>query len=679
MKENLVVTVVKLALLVTIAFLLAFTFIAHNETQGKVIATAQRVDEMKDQLADVRRALDAGVAVARPDGGTDAAPVAPDAPEPDTAPRIPGYTSILSPEPERPRAPDDEIDWNAELRSAFPLEPKGLNLYTSDRDRYVSTDLGYYVYTPLAFRKDANKDEYKPGLAVRVEVSPDHTEFYIWLRKGVMWHRPPVDLTDPAYAWMKGDHEVTSEDLIFALAMIKDTRADTDGIRSEFDDIVAYEALDRYTVRVKWKEPNFYATGVLLGDLQPLPRWIYAHEQDGTPIDPASLGPRFASHWFNKSMCGYGAYRFKEYKQSDYILLERHERWWGRRPACRYVRYTLSLRDDEPRYNLFMSRDEAGRRMQYAYPISSTRLRREVYEDYGTSKLRRELAERKLYVFAYQRKMYAYLGWACRGKFFSDKRVRRAMTMAANRSVWQREILLDEAIFPTGVAFSESPEYDRSVQPWPYDLAAAAALLDEAGWKDLDGNGVREKTLQGEKVEFRFKAIQTPGGPELDAMRSDMEQALRKIGVIMEADYMEWNQFLKRTKDRDFEAYWGAWFHGDDFDPESIFHGKQVEVPGSQNYVQWSTPRCDEIIDQLKTTFDLEDRYRLCHELHRIFHEEQPYTILWSWRNSVAVDAPLGGLKDPRPFSPQNDILYLYYVKKPPAPYDDGRYDPPQR
>ncbi|MGQ0615246.1 MAG: ABC transporter substrate-binding protein, partial [Planctomycetaceae bacterium] len=610
------------------------------------------------------------------DGDSDRGAADPDL---DPRPRIAGYTSILSPEPDRARPPDDEIDWHAELRTAFPLEPKGLNLYTSDRDRYVATDLGYYLYTPLALRKDAGKDTFKPGLAVRVEVSPDHTEFRIWLREGVLWHRPAVDLTDPGYAWMKGDHEVTSADVIFALRMIKDTRADTDSIRSEFEDIVEYEAIDRYSFRIKWKEANFYSTGVLLGDLQPLPAWIYTREQDGTPIDEASLGPRFAAHWFNKNMCGYGPYRFKEYKQSDYILLERNEAWWGRRPGFRFIRYTLNLRDDEPRYNLFMMRDDGGRRMQYAYPIASTRLKREVYDSDGSSKLLRELAERKLNIWGYQRMMYAYLGWACRGKFFNDARARRAMTMATNRSVWEREILLNQAIFPTGVAFTESPEYDRSVQPWPYDLEAAARLLDEAGWKDLDGNGVREKTIAGEKVEFRFKAIQTPGSPDIDAMRSDMEQALRKIGVIMEAEYMEWNQFLKRTKDRDFEACWGAWFHGDDFDPKSIFHSRQIEVPGSQNYVQWSTPRADAVIDQLKTTFDLKERYKLAHELHAIFHEEQPYTIMWSWRNSVAVDARMGGLVNPRPFSPQNDILNLYYVKNPPAPYDDGRYDRPTK
>jgi ABC-type transport system substrate-binding protein len=42
-------------------------------------------------------------------------------------------------------------------------------------------------------------------------------------------------------------------------------------------------------------------------------------------------------------------------------------------------------------------------------------------------------------------------------------------------------------------------EYDSTLQLIPYDVAAAGKLLDEAGWKDTDGDNIRDKMVDGEK------------------------------------------------------------------------------------------------------------------------------------------------------------------------------------
>lgn len=670
MRENPILAVTKIVLLAAVAVLLLLQFVAHNETQSKVIGTGRAVDEVRTQVQEIRRALREGVRTGEP-AATVEAP---------TGPRIEGYTVLFGSEHDRPRPPDEEINFDATLFSALQVEPQGFNVYTSQRDRYVAVDLGYYVYGSLAMRMNRGKDEYKPYLAERVEVSPDHRTFHIWLRKGVRWHRPPVDLTSKKYEWMRGDHEVTAEDYVFALDMLFNENADTGAMRAEFEKIEKYEALDPHHLVVRYREADFFATGVLMGDLMPIPRWIYTREEDGSPIDEASMGQRFAAHWFNKKMCGCGPYVFKEYKEQDYILLERNEDYWGRRPAYRYIRYTLNLKEDAPRFNMFMRTNAQGIRDQYAYPISPVRWKLEFLDPTSQSPLLKQLLERKLYVFSYQRKMFAYAGWANRGRFFSDPRVRTAMTLAANREAWQKEILADVAIFPTGVAYTESPEYDSSIPPLPYDLERAKSLLTEAGWVDSDGNGVREKTIDGVKTEFRFKMLQTSGSSgEIDAMRQDWEQSLRKIGVVMESEFAEWNLFMKKVKDREFDAFSSAWFHGDDFDPDGLWHSRHIDVPASHNYVEFSNPRVDRICEELKTCFDLKRRYELCHEFHRILYELQPYTVLWSWRNPVAVDSAVGGLKDPRVFTPQIDILDLYEVRKPPAPYDDGRYERPKR
>jgi ABC-type transport system substrate-binding protein len=118
---------------------------------------------------------------------------------------------------------------------------------------------------------------------------------------------------------------------------------------------------------------------------------------------------------------------------------------------------------------------------------------------------------------------------------------------------------------------------------------------------------------------------------------------------------------------------------GDEWNPEPLFHSNQIPIPGSDNRGEWAHGRIDEIIDELKVTFDLKKRYELAHEFHRIFHEEQPYTILWSWRNSVAVDSRVGGIEKARSFNPQISILNIWRVKQGIAKYDDKRYERPKR
>jgi ABC-type transport system substrate-binding protein len=326
MQEHVAVTVTKIGLLGVVAVTLVLTFKAHNDTQDKVIETARRVDALVDQVADVKRMLRAGASTVPsrgPDAGAPGTSPTPGTPRPEagtpgtsttetprTGPRTPGWTVLLSSEDDRERPPDEEIDFDAEFRSGLLGEPKGFNLYTSDRDAMVATDIGWYVYGPLAERKTSDRNDWKPYLAEWIEESPDHKEYRVWLRPGVKWHRPSVDLTDPKYAWMKGDHEVTADDLVFTLTTILDKRADTDAVRPSFDDPVAgvaeFKAESKHVFYLRWKAANYFARGTLLSDLQPLPKWIFAHEEDGTPIDEASLGQKFATHWFNKRMCGYG-------------------------------------------------------------------------------------------------------------------------------------------------------------------------------------------------------------------------------------------------------------------------------------------------------------------------------------------------------------------------------------
>jgi peptide/nickel transport system substrate-binding protein len=81
---------------------------------------------------------------------------------------------------------------------------------------------------------------------------------------------------------------------------------------------------------------------------------------------------------------------------------------------------------------------------------------------------------------------------ATRPDFFEDVRMRQAIAMCLDRQSVVDELLLGKSVVIHSYIPEEHPVYNPDVKKWPYDPEAAMALLDEMGWTDEDGDGVRE-------------------------------------------------------------------------------------------------------------------------------------------------------------------------------------------
>ena len=78
--------------------------------------------------------------------------------------------------------------------------------------------------------------------------------------------------------------------------------------------------------------------------------------------------------------------------------------------------------------------------------------------------------------------------------FLSDKRVRRALRMAIDVDTIINDIFLGYGV-PVWTEFFRPPFNICDIPKPEYDLEGAAALLEEAGWTDTDGDGIRECTV----------------------------------------------------------------------------------------------------------------------------------------------------------------------------------------
>jgi peptide/nickel transport system substrate-binding protein len=171
--------------------------------------------------------------------------------------------------------------------------------------------------------------------------------------------------------------------------------------------------------------------------------------------------------------------------------------------------------------------------------------------------------------------------------------------------------------------YHESGDCDPNLEPLPYDPDQAAALLDEAGWVDSNGNGVRDK--DGVEFEFVFMIPASSEGAAL--MATKMKEDFARVGVELNLQRVEWASFTGRLREHDFDACTLLWGGGARGDPTQIWHSDSIE--GGSNYISFRNERVDEIIEEARATLDIDARQTLYREFGRILHEEQPYTWLY--------------------------------------------------
>jgi peptide/nickel transport system substrate-binding protein len=112
--------------------------------------------------------------------------------------------------------------------------------------------------------------------------------------------------------------------------------------------------------------------------------------------------------------------------------------------------------------------------------------------------------------------------------FFSDLKVRQAVALAVDRETIAKQIYGPSAV-PTRNALVAPPSFDSPNTTAEFNLQKAAALLDEAGWKDANGDGVREKDGAELRILFQTSTVQAR-----QKAQEVIKQALESIGFKVE-------------------------------------------------------------------------------------------------------------------------------------------------
>lgn len=395
-------------------------------------------------------------------------------------------------------------------RSALTLNP---HLATG----YQDFEAARIVYEPLASYDQAG--ELIPFLADQIPslenggVAADGTS--------VTWTLRP-DVT-----WADGE-PFTADDVVFTFEFIGNPVVAA-ATAQFYEGVESVEALDDYRVKITfanptpaWSVPFTGQTGLIL------PRHIFEEFN----------GPDARDALANLQPVGTGPYQVVGF-ESGTVVFEPNSSYWGGRPAFQRIellggiapyaaaREVMQAGTADFAHNLqieaeafsALETDASG----YITALFGSQVER-IMLNFAHPFARTEEGERSSPQIPHP--------------YFSDLRVRQAVNLAIDRDTIVEQ-LYGTTGKPTAHLLVAPEEYQPPSDAYAYDLERAKALLDEAGWVDTNGDGVREK--DGVALEVLFQAAVSPVRQKTQAIVSD---SLKELGVDVQIARVRLDEFF---------------------------------------------------------------------------------------------------------------------------------------
>jgi ABC-type transport system substrate-binding protein len=457
----------------------------------------------------------------------------------------------------------------------------------SAQDAYTA-NVHAYVFESLLDR-DVDTYEWKPALATEWQISEDKRTFNFKLRENVKWH---------------DGKELTAEDVKFSYDVIFSTDWKAIQIRSYYESIKSVEVIDKYRIRFTVKDDYFQNFDVCAG-LQILPKHFYTNPENKKE--------------FGRKLIGSGPYMLSKYDKGQKIILVQNPDWWGRtdpkeKDTHRIKKMNLRFVTDE---NVALELLKKG-------DLDVQSFRPEAY----AKKTSGEVWDKKIIKVKAENKTpknYSFIGFNLKHPVLKDREVRKALSMLFNRQLMLEKFEFNLSTFATGPIYVQSDYNNQAIKPISFDPNGALVILKKAGWKDSDKDGILDKVLNGKKTPLSLTILE----PLQDIVKylTIFKEDASKVGVEINIKTIEWNSFVKLLDEKNFEAVRLAWTSGVEWDPKQIWHSSSIEG-ASSNFISYSNPEVDRLIDQARVLYDRDQRKKLLHKVHELIVNDYPY-IWW--------------------------------------------------
>lgn len=214
--------------------------------------------------------------------------------------------------------------------------------------------------------------------------------------------------------------------------------------------------------------------------------------------------------------------------------------------------------------------------------------------------------------------------------FLQDKTMRRAIAHLID--INDVILTLDKGlgVRTTGAFHPTKPYYDKSLSEIKLDTKKAGELLDKNGWKDTDGDGIRDKVILGVKTDLELDFFITGSSLSKNIALLFQESAEKggvKLNIVSKANSLMQKENIN-VKNYDMAAL-AQGFDASSDDPYSNWHSDNAGIGGT-NKTGYANPVSDALIEKIRTTRDPHLRKELYIELQQVMYEDQPMIFMYS-------------------------------------------------
>lgn len=499
-------------------------------------------------------------------------------------------------------------------------DPRTINplyaLHDTDRDISRLIFSGLFIYN--------GNGSIEPDLASGLDISPDEKTYTVTLKKNLQWH---------------DGEPINADDVVFTIHTIQNGQFRS-ALRSDWQG-VSVEKLNDDSVRFSLRAP--YAPFIENLTLGIMPKHIWQNVgPEQAPLHEANLKP-----------IGSGPYRFDQIRQNkdgsiSWYQIVRNSAYHRSGP---YIQKII--------FQFFKTEDD----MFAAW-------RRGIIDGFGgisplhTAEIN---PEKSLLLSLSMPRVFGIFFNPKRAPELEDITMRQAIANAIDRDEivkgqrQNRAILAQDPLSWLGIATSSFV--------YTYDPDHARLLLKQAGWKDVNNDGMLEK--QGKKIKSKQPTPVTPlrftlttsDWPDLMQTATILQRQMKNVGIDLVIEKKSYQDLESNTiRTRNFEMLLFGQVYGYEADPFAFWHSSQVKDPGL-NITFFSDKKADKLLEHIRRTSDPQIRNADYRNFSDIIVKNLPAIFLFSQNYLYVLPNDISGvspMKIALPSDRFNEINHWY-------------------
>ncbi len=451
---------------------------------------------------------------------------------------------------------------------------------------------------PTLTNKAAKDFAIEPGLATAWKQSDDGLTVTYTLRAGMKWSDgEPLTADDVAYTLNRSRDDAWANHVAVTANLTA-------------------TAPDSTTVVVTSSVPD---PKLPILDVYIVPRHIYEK------ISTEALATYAADDYVSG-----GPFTIVERKEGEFVRLERNPDWYGAKPAIEQLFFRF-FADSESQYTSLKAGDVDAIDDVPTAVYATLKPGDDIAPIGGNQGSFRELGINN----------GCATGVGDGHIALRDVKVRQAINWAIDRELLVAKTLNGFGTPGVGIVPSANPEWDLQVpeaERYRYDPAKARALLDEAGWTDADGDGVREK--DGVSLKLRYNDRSVGSGSDTTPF---ITKWLGDIGIATDVSTLDEDSLTAQIGKGEYDLFtWGWTPYVDPDTLLSYFTTGQVTIdPTSPLYNDANScdPEYDALYVQQNQELDPAKRHAIVQRMLRRFYDQAMYAVLYKYDDLMAIRA----------------------------------------